>query len=138
MYQSSSMQTRNSFCEGSHSHALYSNPSSDHSKESSRSFKNANLQEIFLNNCRKNENTVNVDLLAGERRRGVIIGFDNQSVILSENNTQRLIYKNAISTIIPDEEVQYIFSELLKKEYSDSFNHVRNLQASPEKAGHNS
>ncbi|MBN1892815.1 MAG: RNA chaperone Hfq [Clostridiales bacterium] len=93
---------------------------SAHSRDAFRSFKNANLQEIFLNNCRKNGNIVSVYLVAGERRRGVIIGFDNQSIILSDNNTQNLIYKSSITSVIPEENVQYIFGENLKKDFCDS------------------
>lgn len=90
---------------------------SSHSRDAFRSFKNANLQEIFLNNCRKNRDIVSVYLIAGERRRGVIIGFDNQSIILSDNNTQNLIYKSSITSVIPEEEVQYIFGENLKRDF---------------------
>jgi host factor-I protein len=86
-------------------------------KEAFRAFKNANLQEIFLNNCRKNNNIVTIYLLAGERRRGVIVGFDNQSIILDADNTQNLIYKSAITAVIPEEEVQYIFGEGVKRDF---------------------
>ncbi|NLO62099.1 MAG: RNA chaperone Hfq [Clostridiaceae bacterium] len=86
------------------------------SRESFRSFKNANLQEIFLNNCRKSRNIVSVFLLAGERRRGMIVGFDNESIILDVDNTQNLIYKSSITCVVPEEEVQYIFGEGNKRE----------------------
>ncbi len=85
-------------------------------REAFRSFKNANLQEIFLNNCRKNGNVVSVYLLAGEIRRGIIVGFDNQSIILEANRTQNLIYKSSITTVIPEDEVQYIFGDNLKRD----------------------
>ena len=81
-----------------------------------RLFKNANLQEIFLNNCRKNENIVHIELVRGEKRTGKIIGFDSQSVILSSMENQFLIYKSAIAAVIPDKPVQYIFNELHKHE----------------------
>ncbi len=89
--------------------------------DSRRIFKNANLQEIFLNNCRKNENIVHIELIRGEKRTGKIIGFDSQSVILSSMETQFLIYKSAIATVIPDKPVQYIFNELHKHEDYESF-----------------
>lgn len=87
-----------------------------HSKDF-RSFKNANLQEIFLNNCRKNGDIVIIHMLAGKARRGTIIGFDNQSIILSDDNSQNLIYKSAIASVVPEEEVRYIFGEPMRKEY---------------------
>jgi host factor-I protein len=86
------------------------------SGDNRRMFKNANLQEIFLNNCRKNENTVHIELIRGEKRTGKIIGFDSQSVILSSMETQFLIYKSAIAAVIPDKPVQYIFNELHKQD----------------------
>ena len=85
--------------------------------ENRRMFKNANLQEIFLNNCRKNENLVHIELVKGDKRTGKIIGFDSQSVILSSMDNQFLIYKSAITSVIPDKPVQYIFNELHKHEY---------------------
>ncbi len=97
-----------------------SDPDSDYSagqREAFRAFKNANLQEIFLNNCRKNNNVVTIHLVAGERRRGVIVGFDNQSIILDADNTQNLIYKSSITSVIPEEEVQYIFGEGTKRDF---------------------
>ncbi len=119
MYTSNVVRTRTSFLDGGPRSSIYSGHTQDNPKESSRSFKNANLQEIFLNNCRKNENVVNIELLAGERRRGIIIGFDSQSIILSDNNSQSLIFKNAIASVAPLEEVQYIFSEVQKREQTN-------------------
>lgn len=116
MYQSNVVRTRSTFLDGGPRGSVYSGSVQDNSKDPSRSFKNANLQEIFLNNCRKNENVVIIELLAGERRRGVIIGFDSQSIILSDNKSQNLIFKNAITSVSPVDEVQYIFSEVQKRE----------------------
>lgn len=98
----------------------YPDPDNEYSpgqKEAFRSFKNANLQEIFLNNCRKNNNIVTIHLVAGERRRGVIVGFDNQSIILDADNTQNLIYKSSITSVVPEEEVQYIFGEGARRDF---------------------
>lgn len=120
MYTSNVLKPRTSFLDGSPRGSIYSGNVQDNPKEPSRSFKNANLQEIFLNNCRKNENVVHIELLAGERRRGIIIGFDSQSIILSDNNSQSLIFKNAITCVSPLEEVQYIFSEIQKREQMNS------------------
>jgi host factor-I protein len=78
--------------------------------------KTANLQEIFLNNCRKNENQVHVELVTGERRDGKIVGFDSQSIILATMDTQLLIYKSSVSVVIPETPVQYIFNELHRHE----------------------
>lgn len=120
MYSTNVVRTRTAFLDNGPKGSVYSGSVQDYSKEPSRSFKNANLQEIFLNNCRKNENIVIIELLAGERRRGIIIGFDSQSIILSDNKSQNLIFKNAIASVAPEDEVQYIFSEVQKKEQINS------------------
>lgn len=105
----------------------------DMQHEGKSPFKSANLQEIFLNSCRKNENTVRIELLKGEAKEGKIIGFDTQSVILSNDQTQCIIYKSAITAVIPTESVQYIFNEILKKGYmqhdADDYLHVRTEKA---------
>ena len=63
--------------------------------------KSQNLQDNFLNQLRKEKVTVVVYLTNGVRLKGVIKGFDNFVVLLKEANLQ-MIYKHAISTIIPE------------------------------------
>ncbi|NOX21277.1 MAG: RNA chaperone Hfq [Nitrospirae bacterium] len=63
--------------------------------------KSQNLQDNFLNQLRKEKVTVVVYLTNGVRLKGVIKGFDNFVVLLKETNLQ-MIYKHAISTIIPE------------------------------------
>lgn len=109
----------------------------DMQHEGKSPFKSANLQEIFLNNCRKNENIVRIELLKGDAKEGKIIGFDTQSVILSNEQTQCIIYKSAITAVIPTESVQYIFNEIYKKDYTHSIEEDY-LQIRTEKACHNS
>lgn len=67
--------------------------------------KGLNIQDNFLNQLRKDKTPVVVYLTNGVRLKGVINGFDNFVILLKEN-TQSLIYKHAISTIIPDKEVE--------------------------------
>ncbi|MBI4687825.1 MAG: RNA chaperone Hfq [Nitrospirae bacterium] len=68
------------------------------------STKNQNLQDVFLNSLRKEKIPVTVFLINGARLKGVIKGFDNFVVLLKEG-PQQLIYKHAISTIVPDRNV---------------------------------
>ena len=63
-----------------------------------------NLQDNFLNNIRREKITVTIRLLNGNSLSGVIQGFDNFAIIL-KNKTQELVYKHAISTIVPQKEV---------------------------------
>jgi host factor-I protein len=67
--------------------------------------KGLNLQDNYLNQIRKEKIPVVVYLTNGVRLKGIINGFDNFVILLKEN-TQSLIYKHAISTIIPEREVE--------------------------------
>ncbi|OHE56032.1 MAG: RNA chaperone Hfq [Thermodesulfovibrio sp. RBG_19FT_COMBO_42_12] len=67
--------------------------------------KGLNLQDNYLNQLRKEKIPVVVYLTNGVRLKGIINGFDNFVILLKEN-TQSLIYKHAISTIIPEREVE--------------------------------
>lgn len=68
---------------------------------------NTNLQDIFLNNARKNKISVNIRLLNGYSLKGYVTGFDSFTVILDCNNEQILVYKHAISTITPQKPILY-------------------------------
>lgn len=63
--------------------------------------KNVNLQDTFLNQIRKDGTPVTVFLLNGFQIKGYVKGFDNFTVVMDSDNKQQLIYKHAISTIIP-------------------------------------
>ncbi|KYH35756.1 RNA-binding protein Hfq [Clostridium tepidiprofundi DSM 19306] len=69
---------------------------------------NNNLQDIFLNNARKNKISVTIHLLNGYQLKGNVSGFDNFTVILNLDGKQMLIYKHAISSITPDKPILYI------------------------------
>lgn len=66
--------------------------------------KNHNLQDRFLNYLRKEKIPVVIYLTNGTRLKGVIKSFDN-FVILIKQEKQQFIYKHAISTIIPERDV---------------------------------
>ena len=61
----------------------------------------SNLQDIFLNSVRKSKNPVTLFLVNGVKLQGVITWFDNFSVLLRREGTVQLVYKHAISTIMP-------------------------------------
>lgn len=60
-----------------------------------------NLQDGFLNQVRKESMPVTIYLVNGFQLRGLVRGFDNFTVILDADGKQELVYKHAISTIIP-------------------------------------
>jgi len=72
--------------------------------------KSPNLQDSYLNQLRKEKIPVAIYLTNGIRLKGVIKGFDNFVILLKEN-AHSLIYKHAISTIVPDREIETGFEE---------------------------
>ncbi len=63
--------------------------------------KTQNLQDLFLNQARKEKTAVTMFLMNGFQLRGVIRGFDGFTVILDSDGKQQMIYKHAISTVVP-------------------------------------
>ncbi|MFR6086795.1 MAG: RNA chaperone Hfq [Oscillospiraceae bacterium] len=63
--------------------------------------KNNNLQEIFLTKARKQSIPLTIFLMNGFQLRGVVTGFDCFTVVLDTDGKQQIIYKHAISTIVP-------------------------------------
>ena len=61
----------------------------------------SNLQDSFLNSVRKTRNPVTLFLVNGVKLQGVITWFDNFSVLLRRDGTVQLVYKHAISTVMP-------------------------------------
>ena len=60
-----------------------------------------NLQDIFLNSLRKSKTPVTMFLVKGVKLQGIVTWFDNFSVLLRRDGQSQLIYKHAISTIMP-------------------------------------
>lgn len=60
-----------------------------------------NLQDLFLNDVRKERQLVTVFLMNGFQMKGVITGFDSFVVCLVSEGRQQMIYKHAISTVVP-------------------------------------
>ncbi|NFO98798.1 RNA chaperone Hfq [Clostridium botulinum] len=61
----------------------------------------SNLQDLFLNNARRNKVPVIIYLTNGFQLNGLVQGFDNFTIILDNDGKQMMIYKHAVSTIIP-------------------------------------
>lgn len=72
---------------------------------------NINLQDVFLNQVRKEHVPVTVYLTNGFQLRGLVKGFDNFTVVLDSEGKQQLVYKHAISTVSPMKAVNIIFNE---------------------------
>ena len=68
--------------------------------------KSQNVQDVFLNHIRKNKVPVTVFLVNGVKLQGIITWFDNFSVLLRRDAHSQLVYKHAISTVMPGAPVQ--------------------------------
>ena len=64
--------------------------------------KQQNIQDLFLNKIRKEKMTVTVFLVNGVKLQGVVTWFDNFSILLRRESHAQLVYKHAISTIMPN------------------------------------
>lgn len=73
--------------------------------------KNQSLQDNYLNQLRKDKIPVVIFLTNGVRLKGFVKGFDN-FVILVKDVSQQLIYKHAVSTIVPEKDIDTRFEEL--------------------------
>ena len=65
-----------------------------------------NVQDVFLNHIRKNKTPVTVFLVNGVKLQGIITWFDNFSVLLRRDGHTQLVYKHAISTVMPSVPIQ--------------------------------
>ena len=70
-----------------------------------------NLQDLFLNTVRKEKMPITVFLLSGFQIRGTVTGFDNYTIVLDCEGKQEIVYKHAVSTIIPLSPVNFMGAE---------------------------
>ncbi|MDO5001230.1 MAG: RNA chaperone Hfq [Eubacteriales bacterium] len=68
--------------------------------------KTQNLQDIFLNQVRRDRSVVTMFLMNGFQLHGIVRGFDGFTVVLESDGKQQLIYKHAISTVVPPKAVE--------------------------------
>ncbi|MEE8351065.1 MAG: RNA chaperone Hfq [Rhodospirillales bacterium] len=68
--------------------------------------KTQNVQDVFLNYIRKQKTPVTIFLVNGVKLQGIVTWFDNFSVLLRRDGHTQLVYKHAISTVMPSIPVQ--------------------------------
>jgi host factor-I protein len=66
---------------------------------------NQNLQDQFLNYLRKNKTPVTMFLVKGVKLQGIVTWFDNFSILLRRDGQSQLVYKHAVSTIMPSQPI---------------------------------
>ena len=71
--------------------------------------KTQNLQDLILNQARRDRSMVTVFLMNGFQLHGVVKGFDSFTLVLDSDGKQQLIYKHAISTIVPPRPISMDF-----------------------------
>lgn len=68
--------------------------------------KPVNVQDVFLNHVRKSKAPVTVFLVNGVKLLGVVTWFDSFSMLLKKDGHSQLVYKHAISTVMPQQPIQ--------------------------------
>jgi len=68
--------------------------------------KSQNVQNVFLNHIRKQKTPVTIFLVNGVKLQGIVTWFDNFSVLLRRDGHTQLVYKHAISTVMPSVPIQ--------------------------------
>ncbi len=68
--------------------------------------KNQNLQDAFLNTVRKTKAPLTIFLVNGVKLQGIVTWFDNFCLLLRRDGHSQLVYKHAISTIMPAQPIQ--------------------------------
>lgn len=72
---------------------------------------NINLQDVFLNQVRKEHVPITIYLVNGYQLKGYVKGFDNYTIVMEMEGKQQLVYKHAVSTISPQKPLAFIFTE---------------------------
>lgn len=72
---------------------------------------NINLQDSFLNNVRREKITITIFLNNGYKLTGIVVGFDNYVVFIETERGQQLVYKHAITSILPFKQVKLFSNE---------------------------
>ncbi|MGB4439562.1 MAG: RNA chaperone Hfq [Sedimentibacter sp.] len=74
-----------------------------------------NLQDSFLNNVRKEKITITIFLNNGYKLTGTVIGFDNYVVFIETDKGQQLVYKHAITSILPYKQVRLFSNDTIEE-----------------------
>lgn len=69
---------------------------------------NINIQDTFLNKVRKDNSLITIYLINGFQLKGKVKAFDNYTIVLESDGNQNMIYKHAISTIIPSQQIDFM------------------------------
>ena len=82
--------------------------------------KTQNVQDVFLNHIRKNKTPVTIFLVNGVKLQGIVTWFDNFSLLLRRDGHTQLVYKHAISTVMPAMPIQLFEPDKESSEASEA------------------
>lgn len=83
---------------------------------------NINLQDVFLNQVRKEHIPITIYLVNGFQLKGLVKGFDNYTIVLDVEGKQQLVYKHAVSTISPIRPINFAFTDNTRHNNSNQEN----------------
>ncbi len=83
--------------------------------------KPVNVQDVFLNHVRKNKMPLTVFLVNGVKLQGVVTWFDSFSMLLRRDGHSQLVYKHAISTVMPQGSIQLFESSAAQSANDEGF-----------------
>lgn len=78
--------------------------------------KSLNLQDVFLNRARIEKIPVTIFLVNGFQFKGIVRGFDSYTIVLDCDGKQSLVYKHAVSTIIPAKAISFMNAASIEEE----------------------
>lgn len=81
--------------------------------------KDVKLQDVFLNQARIDKVAVTIFLTNGFQFKGMVRGFDNYTIVLDCDGKQNLVYKHAVSTIIPTRPISILEATLKQEQKED-------------------
>lgn len=86
--------------------------------------KPVNVQDVFLNHVRKNKTPLTVFLVNGVKLQGIVTWFDSFSMLLRRDGHSQLVYKHAISTVMPQGPIQLFESNNHNSDVPESSHEV--------------
>ena len=82
--------------------------------------KTQSVQDVFLNHIRKQKASVTIFLVNGVKLQGIVTWFDNFSMLLRRDGHTQLVYKHAISTVMPSMPIQLFELQLFEPEKEEN------------------
>lgn len=81
--------------------------------------KPVNVQDVFLNHVRKNKISVTIFLVNGVKLQGIVTWFDASTMLLRRDGHSQLVYKHAISTLMPQGPIQLFDGQCNADEHAE-------------------